>query len=72
MTIDTTVRKLNEMHMSTMAECFMEQMSSIEYQQLSFEERFTLMVDREWDNRQSNRLKRLIKSAGFRDQGACI
>lgn len=65
MTIDTTVRKLTEMHMRTMAECFVEQMKSVEYQNLSFEERFTLIVDREWDSRQRSRLKKLLKNAGF-------
>jgi len=39
MTIETTVRKLREMHMNIMAQCFVEQMSSVEYQALSFDER---------------------------------
>lgn len=72
MTIETTVRKLREMHMNIMAQCFVEQMSSVEYQALSFDERFTLMVDREWDARQSNRLKKLIRNAEFRDPSACV
>jgi DNA replication protein DnaC len=38
---------------------------------LSFEERFAIMVDREWDERQERYLRRRLKSAHLREQ-ACI
>ena len=39
---------------------------------LSFEDRFGILVDAEWAARLSNRLKRLIRSAGYPIQGACV
>jgi DNA replication protein DnaC len=61
----TTVEKLREMKMGVMAAQFNEQLATADAQALSFEERFGLLVDAEWANRKSNRLTRLIKSAGF-------
>ena len=42
------------------------------YQDLSFEERFGLVVDLEWSRRKNNKLSRLIKKAGFRFTQACV
>jgi DNA replication protein DnaC len=39
---------------------------------LSFTERFGMLVDREWDTRRDNRLKRLIRTADFPISGVCI
>lgn len=72
MTTDNTLTKLNEMRMSAMAETFREQLRNPEYQELSFEDRFGLLVDIEWSRRQNNKLDCLIKSAEFRDTQACI
>ena len=72
MTIDNTLTKLNEMRMTAMAETLREQLRNSEYQELSFEERFGLLVDIEWSRRQNNKLDRLIKSAELRDTQACI
>lgn len=41
----TTVTKLQEMKLSTMASAFQEQMKNPDFQNLSFEERVGLMVD---------------------------
>lgn len=41
-------------------------------QKMSFEERFQLLIDHEYDRRKSNTLKRLIKSVNFQDSQACI
>ena len=38
----------------------------------SSEDRFGMLVDKEWDKRRSNKKHRLIRSAGFRFPGACI
>ena len=58
--------------MTAMAETLREQLRNSEYQELSFEERFGLLVDIEWSRRQNNKLDRLIKSAELRDTQACI
>ncbi|MCR8997942.1 ATP-binding protein, partial [Brevibacillus laterosporus] len=43
-----------------------------EYQSMSFEDRFSLLVDLEYSRRKSNSLNRLIKNASFSDSKACI
>jgi DNA replication protein DnaC len=69
---DTTVTKLHEMKLSIMAQSFRQQLKGTEFAELSFEERFGLLVDAEWTSRKNNRLSRLIKNAGFAFNGACI
>lgn len=68
----TTVTKLREMKLSMMADAFQNQLKEPSFQNLTFEERFGLVVDQEWATRKSNRLKDLIKKAGFDQPGACI
>ena len=68
----TTVTKLREMKLSMMAEAFQSQLKDSAFHAMSFEERFGLIVDQEWSARKSNRLKDLIKKAGFDEPGACI
>ena len=55
-----------------MAGAFEDQCRIGGLQGLSFEDRFGILVDREWESRRNNRLVRLIRSAGFRYQGACM
>lgn len=68
----TTVTKLQEMKLSTMASAFQEQMEKPDFQNLSFEERVGLMVDQEWTIRKNNHMNRLMKGAGFSVPGACV
>ena len=42
------------------------------YQGLSFEDRFGMLVDKEWDKRKSTKLQKLIRSAEFRYPNACM
>lgn len=72
MTNESTLSKLNEMRMSAMAETYREQLRSPDYQELSFEDRFSLLVDIGWARRQNNKLDRLIKSAQLRDSQSSI
>jgi DNA replication protein DnaC len=72
MTNETTLSKLNDMRLSAMSETYREQLRNPEYQELSFEERFSLLVDIEWSRRQNNKLDRLIKNAQFRSSQASI
>ncbi|MBY0595223.1 IS21-like element helper ATPase IstB [Bacillus bingmayongensis] len=72
MTNESTLSKLNNMRMSAMAESYREQLRNSDYQELSFEERFGLLVDLEWSRRQNNKLERLVKSASLRNSRASI
>ena len=67
-----TLRKLAEMHLSGMVELYEEQTRNSEYQDLTFDQRFNLLVDYEYSRRQSNKLNRLIKQATFNDPTASI
>jgi len=62
---NNTVSKLREMRMGVMATAFERQLANKAVSELSFEERVGLMVDAEWTARKNNRLKRLIRNAGF-------
>lgn len=68
----STVHKLHEMRLSAMVEAYQNQLSDQKYQDLSFEERFGIVVDVEWARRKSNKLLRLIKKADFRYPQASI
>lgn len=69
---NTTVNKLREMKMSIMAASFQKQSKDSCVNDLSFEERFGLLVDAEWTARKNNRLKRLLRAADFAFPGACL
>jgi DNA replication protein DnaC len=66
-----TIEKLYTMHMRGMADAFNQQQEDPQTTQLSFEERFALLVDRQWNWRQNRALERRLREA--RLQGpACI
>lgn len=67
-----TVDKLHEMRLPAMADAFESQCNDRSFDHLSFEDRFGMLVDREWDKRKSNRLQKLIQSADFRYPNACM
>ncbi|MBU8567924.1 IS21-like element helper ATPase IstB [Virgibacillus pantothenticus] len=69
---DQTLSKLHEMKLSGMAEAYKEQALNKEFQKMSFEDRFSLLVDIEQSRRQNNRLQRLIKSATFLNSNSSI
>lgn len=72
MTNENTIMKLNEMRLTTMAETYINQSSNADYQDLSFDDRFSMLVDIEYSKRKSNKLDRLIKHADFRYSHACV
>lgn len=72
MTNEETLRKLTAMNMSAMADSYKEQMNNTDYQDMTFEERFNLLVDHEYSRRQSNKLQRLIQQAQFNEPSAAI
>ena len=59
-----TDHKLREMHLGVMAGSFSAQLDDAQFQTVSFEDRFAMLVDAEWSARKSNRLTRLIRKAG--------
>lgn len=69
---NNTANKLREMKMGVMATAFLKQLKDSGISNLSFEERFGLLVDAEWTTRKNNRLKRLMKSADYAFPGACV
>lgn len=69
----STADTLRKMKLSAMAQSFEEQLNDhATYGNLSFEERFGLMIDAEWAKRQANKLDRNIKLAHFYNPEACI
>ena len=72
MLTENTITKLREMHLGTMADAFKGQLTDPNIAELSFEERFGLLVDREWTTRKNNHLARLIKNAHFSEPNACV
>lgn len=72
MTNESTLTKLIDMRLTAMAETFRDQLRNPEYQELSFEDRLSMLVDIEWSRRQNNKLDRLIKSAQFRNNQASV
>ncbi|WP_407272993.1 IS21-like element helper ATPase IstB [Radiobacillus sp. PE A8.2] len=69
---EQTLTKLHEMKLSGMAEAYKEQSVNKEFQKMSFEERFSLLIDLEYSRRKSNKLQRLIKTASFINSNACV
>jgi DNA replication protein DnaC len=66
-----TIEKLYAMRMRGMADAFTQQQEEPQTTQLSFEERFALLVDRQWNWRQNRALERRLRDG--RLQGpACI
>lgn len=66
-----TIEKLYAMRMRGMADAFTQQQEDPQTRQLSFEERFALLVDRQWGWRQNRALERRLRDA--RLQGpACM
>ena len=60
--------KLSALKLKGMQDGLREQMESTQYQKLSFDERFGLLLDREWDLRQRRKLLRRMRLARFREQ----
>jgi DNA replication protein DnaC len=62
---ETTMSKLHEMRLSTLARAWREQDEDTAYSSMGFDERFSLLVDAEWDIRRINKRTRLLRSANF-------
>ena len=69
---EQTIDKLMELRLRSMVKAFREQTSDPAISGLSFEERFGLIVDRQWSDRKSAHIARLIKNATFKFSDACV
>ncbi len=66
-----TIEKLHALKLSGMAEAFKDQLLQPDIQRLSFEERFGLIVDRQWAWKEDHRLHRYLKEAKLK-LDACV
>ncbi len=69
---EQTIEKLKKMRLPIMAEEYQNQKDDPGYQNMTFEERLTLMVDRGYDARINHTIERNIKNANFYDSNACL
>lgn len=64
-----TIEKLQTMKLHGMAEAFREQIDTPGSSQLTFEERFGLLVDRQWTWKEGRALTRRLQLAKFKEHG---
>ena len=59
---DENIRKLREMRLPAFANAYLAQLEQPDkFSGLTFDERMAVMIDKEYDSRNSNRIKRLLK-----------
>jgi DNA replication protein DnaC len=68
MLMQPTLEKLSDMRLPGLRRAVEEQLANPQYAELSFEERFSLLIDQEWTRRQDSRLDRRLKKARFRQR----
>lgn len=69
---EATINKLVEMRLTPLADAYRTQLNDHASVNLTFEERFGMLVDAEYNSRKTNALKRLIHNASFDQPDACI
>jgi DNA replication protein DnaC len=68
---EPTIEKLYTMKLNGMAEAFAEQLQQPDITELAFEDRFALLVDRQWTWKENRRMKRFLSNAKLK-VNACI
>ena len=68
---EQTIEKLYAMKLNGMAEAFKEQVQQPDLSNLSFQERFALLVDQQWTWKEDRRMRRLLSQAKLKIN-ACI
>ena len=63
-----TIEKLSQMKLHTMATALQEQLEKPSLNGLSFEDRFAMIVDREWTSREDRKLTKRLKAARLKTQ----
>ena len=66
------IEKLKKMRLPVIAEQYELQSANPEYSQLSFDERFSELIDMEYDSRVNHTIERFIKNAHFYDSTASM
>jgi DNA replication protein DnaC len=66
MLMHPTIDKLHALRLSTMAETFAQHRGSTQYADLSFDDRFGLLVEAEWTAREQRRLTQRLRHAKLR------
>ena len=61
-----TIEKLHALHLTAMATAFDQQRSSSQHAELSFDDRFGLLVETEWTAREQRRLAQRLRHAKLR------
>jgi DNA replication protein DnaC len=64
-----TIEKLHAMKLHGLADAFRAQMETTEASQLSFEERFALLVDQQWLWKENRALARRLRAAHLKERG---
>jgi len=72
MLMEHTLTTLKALRLPGMAQAFEEQQTSAATASLSFDERFTLLVDRERTYRDNRRIQRLLREARLKSPLACL
>ena len=72
MLTEPTRQKLSELRLKAMADAWEQQRGEARISELSFDERFALLVEAEHCARHNRRLGRLLKDAELRIAGACF
>lgn len=72
MTIQATLDKLREMKMTAMAENYRFQLEDPNIKNLSFDDRFAMLVDIEYTSRQNGKFKRLVQGSELDQPQASI
>jgi DNA replication protein DnaC len=69
---EPTIEKLQTLRLGTMADAWSEQSRSTSVADLSFDERFAMLVESEWLARENKRVSRALKDAKLRINQACL
>ena len=72
MLTEPTIEKLKTMRLEAIAAAWKEQTGKADMGRLSFDERFGLLVDAEWLQRENKRLGTALREAKLRIAGACV
>ena len=72
MHLETTLQQLRAMRLSVMADALQRRLHTGDHQGLTGEEFIALLVEDEYGARQQRKLSRLIGTANFKPEGACL
>ena len=72
MTNQSTIDKLIEMRLTTMADAFRNQLDYPKFKEVPFEDRFGMLVDGGYSSRKDSRQNRLMRNAGVDQPDASI